>query len=567
MKSVLFLLSLGVTLCAVSPSLAQDAPEPLDVLRDRPDAQEAEAAAGGVALDKPYESLGLGVSIRPPLGSKTVRHVGGDALEFVHLQNRWNLKVSRTELTQPMSLETVTDQDGTRHVGLLEVTVDRLKTTLPAAAVLRQDVVNVGPYDAGMVAIRYTQGLETLLTQQALVRVSDKLYFVVAMTSPGSKAAGQDAGDDPGERQAVETFGEVIDTVKLLDQRRLREEQDFRKYTTRALFGNLSEEKFRNTLAPRQWFRIKRGGKDIGYVHTVEEVGEGIPGRRGAAARRRGHARGRGAAAEMERGVLVGTRSRTLPDENVRIEAESWLFCTFDRRDEQWSNVRLVGDLKRKQEDQQTTLGTSTVQVSRALDRGAEQAGVRGEGDDPNQPPVSTREQRVLNVTHVSRRSNAVPFSQEVGVTYLPQALAHLLPRLLPLDRPRQYVFSVYVEEVRQVMYRYVDVGEEQRVNFEGETLRAVPITDRIGLEGSPTLHYMTPNGKYVGSHNADTGIVVQPTSEQALLEIWKDADLTRPADLKGEQPMPEARKDQRPPAPATGAREKRNPADRRPPR
>jgi hypothetical protein len=567
MKLVLSVLSLTVALCAISPSMAEDAPEPLDVLRDRPDAQEAEAAAGGVALDKPYESLGLGISIRPPLGSKAVRHVGGDALEFVHPQNRWNLKVSRTELTQPMSLETVTDQDGTRHVGLLEVTVDRLKTTLPAAAVLRQDVTNVGPHDAGMVAIRYTQGLETLLTQQALVRVSDKLYFVIAMTSPGSKAPGQEPGDDPGERLAVETFGEVIDTAKLLDQRRLREEQDFRKYTTRALFGNLSEEKLRNALAPKLWFRIKRAGKDIGYVYTVEEVGEGIPGRRGAAVRRRGHARGRGAAAEMERGVLVGTRARTLPEENLRIESESWLFCTFDRRDEQWSNVRLVRDLKRKEEDQQMTLGTSTVQVSRALDRGAEQAGVRGEGDDPNQPPVSTWEQRTLNVTHVSRRSNAVPFSQGVGVTYLPQALAHLLPRLLPLDRPRQYVFSVYVEEVRQVMYRYVDVGEEQRVNFEGEALRAVPITDRIGLEGSPTVHYMTPNGKYVGSHNADTGIVVQPTSEQALLEIWKDAELTRPSDLKGEQPMPEVRKEPRRPAPAPGAREKANPADRRLPR
>jgi hypothetical protein len=103
----------------------------------------------------------------------------------------------------------------------------------------------------------------------------------------------------------------------------------------------------------------------------------------------------------------------------------------------------------------------------------------------------------------------------------------------VPVDQPKKYLFAVYVPDVRKVMHRYLDVGEEKRVKFGGETIRAVAITDRIGVEGSITTHYMSPDGQYLGSENADTGITVLPTSEAKLLEIWKDADLTRPADVK----------------------------------
>jgi hypothetical protein len=62
-----------------------------------------------------------------------------------------------------------------------------------------------------------------------------------------------------------------------------------------------------------------------------------------------------------------------------------------------------------------------------------------------------------------------------------------------------------------------------------------VPVTDRVGVEGSVTTHYMGTDGKYLGSENPDTGITVLPSDEATLLGIWKDADLTRPADVKAD--------------------------------
>jgi hypothetical protein len=191
------------------------------------------------------------------------------------------------------------------------------------------------------------------------------------------------------------------------------------------------------------------------------------------------------------------------------------------------------------------------------LDRKAHEQGLRGERDDPNQPPVRETSDHVLSVTQSAKTENFEPLNQSIPDYYLPQAVSHLLPRLLPLDQPKKYIFAVYVPEVRKVMHRYLDVGEEKRVQFGGANVHAVPITDRIGVEGSVTTHYMSPDGKYLGSENPDTGITVLPSDEATLLGIWKDAELTRPADVKREAKPAAA--DLRPPAGEKPIRETRN--------
>jgi hypothetical protein len=139
----------------------------------------------------------------------------------------------------------------------------------------------------------------------------------------------------------------------------------------------------------------------------------------------------------------------------------------------------------------------------------------------------------VLNVTHVSKQATAEPVQRTLPVFYIPQALGHLLPRLLPLFEQKGYMFASYVSENREVMSRYVDVEREEQVNLGGKTLRAIPIRDRIGLEGAVTTHYMSPDGAYLGSVNEETKITILPTDRATLLSIWKDADLSRPGDLE----------------------------------
>ena len=63
--------------------------------------------------------------------------------------------------------------------------------------------------------------------------------------------------------------------------------------------------------------------------------------------------------------------------------------------------------------------------------------------------------------------------------------------------------------------------------------LHAIPIRDRLGLEGSVTTHYITPEGDYLGSINPDSKIVIVPTDAPTLQKMWKDVNLTRPSDVE----------------------------------
>jgi hypothetical protein len=89
------------------------------------------------------------------------------------------------------------------------------------------------------------------------------------------------------------------------------------------------------------------------------------------------------------------------------------------------------------------------------------------------------------------------------------------------------------VTDQQQVVLRYVDVGQEQEVVLAGQTVRAIPIADRLGYEGSITTHYLSPEGKYLGSVNEDSKITVLPTDAPTLENLWKDANLSRPGDVE----------------------------------
>ena len=536
----------------------ENAPAPLPILEGRPDSTANNAGSpAALPLGEAFRSVTLGVSLRPPAGFKTVRRVGSEEVDFVDEQRKWALKLSRVSLDDPITLEPGTDKrTNLPRAGYVEITVERLKAALPGAVVLRGDVTTLPAAEAGMIALRYVQGLETRLSQQALIRRSDRLYYVVSLTTPGSKSAGagaagadgaKDLADDPAERQAVETFQDVLDSVELLDQEPIRREQEDRFYETAAVLVNLSSAgRLQSALLPRQWFRILRNGKDIGYVYMVEETADGIPGHQRAATAA-ARSRGKGAPAALGEagvGVLIGMRSRTLPEENLQVDSESWMFCTPDRRVEEWSTITLVQDLKSKTQDYSTTVGSSIRQSVRVLDKRARDLGEQWDKNDPGQPPVVMQDNHQLNVTHASKTGNAEPLKVQLGRTYLPQALGHLLPRVLPRNGSNKYMFATYVPEARAVMQRYLDVGAEKRVTLAGESLRAIPVEDRIGLEGSVTTHYVTRDGKYLGSENKDAGVLMLPSDEQSLLKIWKDANFTRPADVKETAPAEGAQKE-----------------------
>jgi hypothetical protein len=69
-------------------------------------------------------------------------------------------------------------------------------------------------------------------------------------------------------------------------------------------------------------------------------------------------------------------------------------------------------------------------------------------------------------------------------------------------------------------------VEQARDIELGGKTVRAVPISDRIGVDGIPTVQYVTRDGEWLGSVNTESKLVILPTDEPTLSDIWKDDKL-----------------------------------------
>jgi hypothetical protein len=486
-----------IALLFVSLAVAQEEqkPQPPAALTGRPD------VVGEELLGGTYQNALAGIAFRVPGSCAQVPKTGEEVARFANADKSWEMVVTRTAIGQPMPLS---DE---KKMGLLEVMSARLKQTNPGLDLVRQDTVNLGEYQAGLIAARIATGSQRKLLQQAIVQANDQLYYTLALTSPAAKDAKGADSSDAGEQVAVESFRQMLDTVKLLDRSSIKDDQNERLVRTRALFVTLTEQKLRSAVIPEQWLRLMADGKDIGYTYIVEEFASEGP----------------------NDGIKIGIRSRSYPQEGVQVDGETWYFVSFDRRHETWHSLAWVQDLVKKTSDQLTEVGSFDARLKRMYDP----ALPVGDAKDPKQPAVTAGEVRTLEVQRIGKAKNAEPLKLEPPPWYIPQAVAHLLPRLLPLDKPKTYMFAVYVSDQAHVMHRYIDVGTVTETDLGGRHVRAVPISDRIGLEGSPTVHYMSEDGKYLGSANKESKITILPSDASSLQKIWSNkADLTRPRDV-----------------------------------
>jgi hypothetical protein len=278
---------------------------------------------------------------------------------------------------------------------------------------------------------------------------------------------------------------------------------------------------------PEQWLRIIKDGKDIGYSYLVEEIGRDLP-RNGQQLMESGG----------NDGVLIGVRTRALPDAGTQIDTESWMWSAFDRRFEKFTSFAV--QKKGNDEDRFSEIGSTNTQNKllreqigdKVLEKG-QHFGPENKSYDPNQPAVRQVEVTTLEVVYKGKNRAAPPMRQQLPPWYLPQAMAHLLPRLACKEQGKTFMFAVYNGDSRALMARYVDVDQEQECTIGGQTRLAVPVRDRLGLEGSVTTHYFTADGKYLGSVNPDTKITILPTDRDTLNKLWKGANLSRPAQVE----------------------------------
>ena len=486
-------------------------------------------------LGDSFSSPTSGIALRPPADCELVNVMAPDLVaEFVDDGRHWVVKVNRITLPHATPLDQYKDKDGQEQDGLLDQTVSDLRQQ--GDDVVTQDLVHVGPQGklpVGIVVYRDLAGGQRRLVQKALVAGGDRLYYTVELDCPSGSAADAASGD-PAERLEADSFNAMIDSVQLLDRSAIYQDQSDRLIRTRGLLANWTADYLSQRMEPILYFRLLRNGQDVGFIIESDSFEPGDPLKGGTGT------------------VKIGLRSRTELPGGATVDSQSRFSVSTDRKHESWVSAATVstpsaqnGAKPLVQQVDETGVSDDSlaavpvVAPGQGLEPGADAAAEQNE----IQPGITLRDKWVVTV--VRRQGSIVPptFKQEVPPWYLPQALSSILPRLLPQREAKTYLFAAYEPGAdggqAAVMMRYVDVLSPADVTLDGKDVFAVPVKDRIGLEGATTTHYLSPeDGSYLGSvitipgrdaSDQATTQMILPTDADALKQLWPNCDLSAP--------------------------------------
>jgi hypothetical protein len=368
-----------------------------------------------------------------------------------------------------------------------------------------------------------------------------RLYYFLDLTGPGKPASEPDDIVNPAEKLAFDTFSEVVDSVVLLDRTKLVDYQQQSLWAAAGLFVQWGGDNFqmvKSAIQPEQYRRIITDGQDVGYQHIVEDFDPN----------------GKSPEASTLR---IGVRSRMVPTALRSWDTETWMYSSADRKHEHWKTAAHCTDSRGQLVDSFSQVGMSDEQT-RAFALQPQQNADGSllpsqEGVDRPQGPlgqgnVDIETRRSLEVTTTHQQAQLNPFRLDVPVFYVPQAFSFILPEILPL-KPKTYMFATFVPSSPEnssatggnVMARYIEVLPVQHVKFRGQEFDAIPVTDKIGLDGPLTTIYLSIGGKFLGSTTTVTDgdkttlVEVVPTDAQTLDHIWTRPDLSAPAAPEGD--------------------------------
>jgi hypothetical protein len=503
-----------MSVCLLAQSPPRPAPPPAAVARPVVPTTEPAAAQ---STDSPEQRLGAlfssraaGIAFRPPAGGiQSVRKgYGQDIVQYSNPDEKWSLKVSRVTFDAPTKLLAPPPRLGQKtDPGILDEAARELIVQNLNADILRKDVVNIGPLDTGLLFSRFTQGGAYWLRQQAFIQAHNRLCFIFDFIVPSGHTTADKADDeDPAERVAMGIFRGILDSVDFLDQSEIIADNKARLDRLDAFRAGLPQ-RIKGAIVPDQYFRVLRQNRDVGWIYVAEELGEYMG----------------------KSGLIVATATFGQPNDNTTVNVSTEAFCSLDPRDSEEMWLTVTTSQAGAQRFSMSETGQSSKRTRRIVEdnKGADDK-------DPLQPSVREIEQRVMTVRQTGL---AGPDSVERNLppSYLPLGVAEMVPRLLP-SKDAGYLFVTWVGAERELIYRYYDVQPEHQVVFNGQLVQARTVKERIGLEGDATFHYVSPDGKYLGSTNAATGITVVATDAQTIKRQWPDAKLLRPHLLEGKR-------------------------------
>lgn len=456
-----------------------------------------------------FESIETGVRFKVPAGATDARRNDPDEIaRFTGGSGGWTITVSRFLLDEswPMIDQANADRALAYSGGFFGMVAEQMPNDTPGEF-LRAELLPIAGVEGGFLATRSGSGAAKRLQQRAVIRRTDRLFYIVSMSS--SLTAPDDLENDPAAHAAVERFEVLTNSIELLDQTELRVDQDDRLFRTRSLLVNWTAAKLRQTSGVEQWHLLRQGNRIVGYRHVRTELADELP-RDGRPALNN---------PDNPPGMRIGVRTAFVDAAGSTIESESWAWVSLDRRNESFR----IGVIQT--DDKGNSLRGSEVGQSSRAERTVPIV-VREPGEIRPRVESQRREVYELNVVY-SGRAGEAPLTQALPPYYLPRALLGVLPQLLPLTEAKGYLFAVYVPERRAVMTYYVDVlePENRQIGLRREVV--VPVRERIGLSGNAILHYLTPTGEYLGGLDEASGVLLELSDADTVRASFPDAGLS----------------------------------------
>jgi hypothetical protein len=456
----------------------------------------------------PFESIEAGIRFKIPAGAADARRNNPDEVaRFTGGAGGWTITLSRFLLDESWPM--INQTDGERALafsgGFFGMVAEQMPNDAPGEF-LRSELLPIAGVEGGFLAARSGAGDAKRLQQRAVIRRTDRMFYVVSMSS--SLTRPDDLENDPAAQAAVERFELLTNSIELLDQTELRADQDDRLFRTRSLLVNWTAARLRETAGVERWHLLRREGRVVGYRHMRSELADDLP------------REGKPPLSNPDEppGLRVGTRLVVVDAEGAVRDTESWAWVSLDRRNESFQLGTVQTDAKgnsvRASEAGQSSRAERTVPVV-----------VREPGEVRPRVESQRRDVYELNVVFSGRAGDA-PFTQPLPPYYLPRALLTSLPRLLPLTETKGYLFAVYVPERRAVMTYYVDVlaPEDRQIGMRREVV--IPVRERIGLTGPALTHFMTPAGDYLGGMDEASGIAIELSDAETVRASFPDAGL-----------------------------------------
>jgi hypothetical protein len=223
------------------------------------------------------------------------------------------------------------------------------------------------------------------------------------------------------------------------------------------------------------------------------------------------------------KGVRIGSRTRLRRDGGW-LDRETWMFATADLREEEFRERNVLA-VEGQEKAENLVIGNMLArQVPHSVP-------VPGPGGIGQQKGFTVVDSRKLDVTYVvDGTKTGDPLNRQLPAWYVPQAVDHLLPRLVAPWGRNTYLVAVYNPEKREIYQKYVDVEGLRNETVQGQSRLTMVVTTRLGLSGPRTRHFIDPETfQWIGSVNEEDGIELWPTDAETLKEIWKDVDLTVP--------------------------------------